>query len=84
MLAAFVAAWAVQAYLGLGRGRFIDHEHYNRIQKGMTQAEVEAILGAPPGVYSRRAPGYRSYDPLPEIPAQGFATQLPKTVVWRT
>jgi hypothetical protein len=34
--------------------RFIDREHYHRIKKGMTQDEVEAILGVPPGVYSNK------------------------------
>src|SRR5437016_1643695 len=31
------------------RGRPIDREHFDRIKPGMTQAEVEAILGGPPG-----------------------------------
>jgi hypothetical protein len=35
-------------------GRFIDREHFARIKKGMTQAEVEAIFGVPPGVYTKK------------------------------
>jgi transcriptional regulator with XRE-family HTH domain len=35
-------------------GRFIDQEHCARIKKGMTQEEVEAILGVPPGVYTKK------------------------------
>jgi hypothetical protein len=33
----------------LARGRFIDRDHCERIKDGMNQAEVEAILGGPPG-----------------------------------
>jgi hypothetical protein len=33
----------------LARGRLIDQEHCDRIKPGMTQAEVEAVLGGPPG-----------------------------------
>jgi hypothetical protein len=69
-LTALIAAWAVQVHLGLGRGRFIDREHHDRIWKGMTQAEVEAILGAPPGNYSRQPTTYRGYGYLPDKPAQ--------------
>lgn len=32
----------------------INVENFNRIQEGMTQAEVEAILGGPPGSYTKR------------------------------
>jgi hypothetical protein len=35
-------------------GRFIDQEHCARIKKGMTQGEVEAILGVPPGKYTNK------------------------------
>jgi outer membrane protein assembly factor BamE (lipoprotein component of BamABCDE complex) len=34
------------------RGRLIDREHFDRIKKGMSQAEVEAILGGPPGDFT--------------------------------
>jgi hypothetical protein len=37
---------------------------YERIEKGMTKAEVEAILGGPPGDYRTR-PGRETYLPLP-------------------
>jgi hypothetical protein len=36
----------------LARGRFIDRDHCERIKDGMSQAEVEAILGGPPGDFS--------------------------------
>jgi hypothetical protein len=36
----------------LARGRLIDQEHCERIQKGMRQDEVEAILGGPPGDFT--------------------------------
>jgi hypothetical protein len=68
VLAAFVAVLAVRAYLG--PGRWIDREHYNRIWKGMTQAEIEALLGAPPGHYNRATTSYQSRDLTPEEPAQ--------------
>jgi outer membrane protein assembly factor BamE (lipoprotein component of BamABCDE complex) len=35
-------------------GRFIDQEHCARIKKGMTQEEVEAIFGVPPGKYTKK------------------------------
>jgi hypothetical protein len=36
----------------LARGRLISWEHYEQIKKGMSQDEVEAILGGPPGDFS--------------------------------
>jgi hypothetical protein len=33
----------------LARGRLIDRDHCDRIEEGMRQEEVEAILGGPPG-----------------------------------
>jgi hypothetical protein len=33
---------------------FIDRAHCDRIEKGMTQEEVEAILGGPPGKYTNK------------------------------
>jgi hypothetical protein len=33
----------------VARGRFIDRDHCERIKDGLRQAEVEAILGGPPG-----------------------------------
>jgi hypothetical protein len=33
---------------------FIDVEHLGRIKKGMTQEEVEAIFGVPPGTYTKK------------------------------
>jgi hypothetical protein len=62
MLAVAVLAVAVVAVpLGLhtwrqwhAPGRFIDREHSTRIKKGMTQEEVEAIFGGPPGYYTKK------------------------------
>ncbi len=51
------------------RGHSIDQEHVQRIPIGMRQAEVEAVLGGPPGDFTtrwmrfedlRRAPGRRA------------------------
>ena len=39
----------------VARGRFIDQEHCDRIEAGMRQEEVEAILGGPPGDFRTRA-----------------------------
>jgi hypothetical protein len=38
----------------LARSRLIDREHCDRIKKGMTQAEVEALLGGPPGDFTTK------------------------------
>jgi hypothetical protein len=47
------AALEVHAYRQkLARGRLIDQEHCNRIKVGMSQAEVEEILGGPPGDFT--------------------------------
>jgi hypothetical protein len=69
VLAVFVAASAVRFLMA--PGRFIDREHYDRISKGMTQAEVEAILGAPPGSYNRATTEFQWNGPVPEQPANG-------------
>jgi hypothetical protein len=42
----------------LARGRLIDAEHCGRIKEGMSQAEVEAILGGPPGDFTTGAVVY--------------------------
>jgi hypothetical protein len=42
----------------VARGRFIDQEHCDRIEDGMSQAEVEAILGGPPGDFRTRETAY--------------------------
>jgi outer membrane protein assembly factor BamE (lipoprotein component of BamABCDE complex) len=42
----------------LARSRLIDPAHCRQINKGMTRAEVEAILGGPPGVYCTEYVGY--------------------------
>jgi hypothetical protein len=48
-----VGAWGVRERREwnrkLARSRLIDSEHFIRIERGMSQAEVEAILGGPPG-----------------------------------
>jgi outer membrane protein assembly factor BamE (lipoprotein component of BamABCDE complex) len=36
----------------LTRGRLINQKHCDRIKAGMSQAEVEAILGGPPGDFT--------------------------------
>jgi hypothetical protein len=36
----------------VARGRLIDQEHCDRIKVGMSQAEVEVILGGPPGDFT--------------------------------
>jgi hypothetical protein len=36
----------------LARGRLIDPEHFGRIKMGMSRAEVEVILGGPPGDFN--------------------------------
>ena len=47
-----LSALEVHAYRQKGaRGRPIDWEHFERIKAGMSRAEVEAILGGPPGDY---------------------------------
>jgi hypothetical protein len=47
------AALEVHAYRQkIARGRLIDQEHCDRIEVGMRQAEVEAILGGPPGDFT--------------------------------
>jgi hypothetical protein len=41
-------------YQKLARGRLIDKEHCDRIKVGMSQAEVEDILGGPPGDFTTK------------------------------
>ena len=58
-VAALIALAAEQVHersQQLGRSRLIDREHCALIKEGMTQAEVEALLGGPPGDY-RTQPG---------------------------
>jgi hypothetical protein len=79
VLAALGAAWAVQFHQRserLARGRLIDREHCDRIKKGMTQAEVEAVLGAPPGDYAAR-PGF-----VVGVEREGD-NQGPRSETWR-
>jgi hypothetical protein len=64
LAAAFVAVWAVK-YLErkerlakLARSRLIDQEHYDRIKLGMSRAEVEAVLGGPPGDFATEDVSY--------------------------
>jgi hypothetical protein len=50
------AALELHAYRHkLARGRLIDEAHFDRIKHGMSQAEVEAILGGPPGDFTTGA-----------------------------
>jgi hypothetical protein len=53
VLAVTVAGWSVSRtgpeVERLVKGRLIDREAFDRIEVGMGQAEVEAILGGPPG-----------------------------------
>jgi hypothetical protein len=39
-------------------GRGITRENYERLREGMTQKQVEAILGVPPGVYTSDSTHY--------------------------
>jgi hypothetical protein len=43
------------------RGHLIDWKHCDRIQKGMTRVEVEAILGGPPGDYRTQMVVYHDW-----------------------
>jgi hypothetical protein len=68
LAAAFVAVWAVK-YLErnerlakLARSRLIDREHYDRIKLGMSRAEVEAVLGGPPGDFTTEDVSYKVPD----------------------
>jgi hypothetical protein len=68
LAAAFVAVCAVK-YLErnerlakLARGRLIDGEHYDRIKVGMSRAEVEAVLGGPPGDFTTEDVSYKVPD----------------------
>src|SRR5262245_57147713 len=38
--------------VAIRRGQRINRENFERIEEGMTQGEVEAILGQPPGDYT--------------------------------
>jgi hypothetical protein len=49
----------------LARSRLIDAEHCGRIKEGMSQAEVEAILGGPPGDFRTKPVEYWHTCPLP-------------------
>jgi outer membrane protein assembly factor BamE (lipoprotein component of BamABCDE complex) len=57
-----LAALEVHAYRQkLARVRPIDWEHFERIKEGMSGAEVEAILGGPPGDYHTENIFYHSF-----------------------
>jgi hypothetical protein len=53
----------------------ITHENFDRIRAGMTMADVEAILGGPPGEY-RTGPTVRGNAPLAEVPAEVLRTEV--------
>jgi hypothetical protein len=42
----------------LARSRFIDREHFNRLEVGMRQGEVESVLGGPPGSFDSEQVSY--------------------------
>jgi hypothetical protein len=45
----------------LARGRLIDRQHCDRVKPGMTRAEVEAVLGGPPGDFTTREVWFSAY-----------------------
>jgi hypothetical protein len=47
-----VAGWHHVLSLRIVRGQAIDEEHFDSIRGGMSQAEVEAILGGAPGDFT--------------------------------
>jgi hypothetical protein len=49
---AVVGLTAHQGWRTLAPQHRINHHSFEQIQKGMTRAEVEAVLGVPPGSYS--------------------------------
>jgi SmpA / OmlA family len=53
----------------LARGRLIDREHYDRITEGMSRAEVEDILGGPPGDFSTGGDVYSTSYSISDGPA---------------
>src|SRR6516164_3764614 len=60
-LAVLVAAWVVVLW---PRNDRVKRENYDRIQIGISRADVEAILG-PPGDYSTTQMAYLLEDPWP-------------------
>ena len=61
-----LAALGLHAYRQkLARDWLIDQEHYERIKLGMSQAEIEAILGGPPGDFRTTPVEYWHTCPLP-------------------
>jgi hypothetical protein len=49
----------------LARGRLIDRDHFDRITEGMSRAEVEDILGGPPGDFRTKPVEYSHTCALP-------------------
>jgi hypothetical protein len=61
LAAAVIVAGALEFHAyrqKLARGRLIDQEHCDRIKDGMSRAEVEDILGGPPGDFTTEAVVY--------------------------
>jgi hypothetical protein len=54
-----------ERFAKLARGQVIDREHCNRITKGMSEDDVEAILGGPPGDFAIHPVEYCHTCPLP-------------------
>jgi hypothetical protein len=62
LVAAFLVVAGTVAWATLSHRPLITREQYNRIQPGMTLADVEAVFGVPPGDYtsSSRPPATNS------------------------
>jgi hypothetical protein len=61
----------------LARGRLIDPAHCKRIKAGMSRAEVEAILGGPPGDFRTENVGF-----LVSIPAGDWVVSVERSESW--
>jgi hypothetical protein len=79
-LAAVLLAGYGTLRLTAPRHRITD-ENFAAIQKGMTEAEVEAILGVPAGVYSSK--GNTGFYGPPLAPFMGFGgSSIEKEPIW--
>jgi hypothetical protein len=70
LIAGTVALVCVAAFMLWPRPMRVTAENYNRIKAGMTRAEVETILGGPPGDYATEATAFadRAYEYQIDLP----------------
>jgi hypothetical protein len=73
---AIILAFLLWQFSGATPGRRLAHENYPLVRLGMSQAEVEELLGGPPGNYGRYANGKSMMTLEGYIPPAGAAERV--------